>query len=239
MVATAIIGSALIGGASTALGASSAASAQKAAAKQATTAQMSMFNTAKTGLDPYINAGTAGLNKLTANVDALAAPINMDQATLEATPGYQFNLAQGFKANANSAASRGLGVSGAENKGGEAFASGLASGTYQQQFQNALANKQQALNTYLAPVQVGENAASSLAGNATQTGSNIGSNITGAGNATAASDIAAGNAGAGVGNSLVASLLAQQQFGANAGSKGIYGNVNGPAGSPWSYGQFG
>src|SRR5665213_3902447 len=188
MVATAIIGSAIIGGASTAFGASSAASAQSKAVAAATAAQLKMFNTAQGNLQPYINAGVTGENKLTANIDQLAAPINMDQATLEATPGYQFNLAQGFKANANSAASRGLGISGAETKGGEAFASGLASGTYQQQFQNALANKQNALNTYLAPVNVGEGAAGALAGAAVNTGTNIGSNITGAGNAQAAAD---------------------------------------------------
>lgn len=223
MVATAIIGSAIIGGASQAIGASSAANAQKAAAQNATQAQMNMFNTSKGELQPFIDAGTTGLNKLTSNIDSLAAPINMDQATLEATPGYQFNLAQGLKANANSAASRGLGISGAEDKGGQAFASGLASGTYQQQFSNALANKQQALATYMAPVDVGLGAASSLTGAATQTGSNIGQNITGAGNAQAASDIATGNAVAGVGNSLVSSLYAQNLFSpAGKASQGIY-----------------
>jgi hypothetical protein len=223
LLPAAIIGSGLIGGVSSAIGANSAASAQKSAAQQATQTQMDMFNTAKGELQPFIDAGTTGLNDLTANIDSLAAPINMDQATLEQTPGYQFALTQGLKANANSAASRGLGVSGAETKGGEAFATGLASGTYQQQFNNALANKQQALSTYLAPIQIGEGAASSLAGNATQTGSNIGQNITGAGNAQGASDIAAGNAAGGASNALVASILAQGLFGNTGGAtKGIY-----------------
>lgn len=223
MVATAIIGSALIGGAATVVGANSAASAQRDAAQSATGVQREMFNTAKGELQPFIDAGTTGLNKLTSNIDALAAPIVMDQATLEATPGYQFNLAQGLKANANSAASRGLGISGAATKGGEAFASGLASGTYQQQFENALANRELALKTYMAPVDVGLGAATSLTGAATTTGSNIGSNIIGAGNATAAADIASANAVSGVGNSLVSSLLAKQLYGDNAAaSRGIY-----------------
>lgn len=227
MVATAIIGSAIIGGVSSAVGAKSAANTQSAAADRATAAQMDMFNQAKTGLQPFVDAGTTGLNKLVSHIDELAAPINMDQATLEATPGFKFNLAQGLKANANSAASRGLGVSGAETKGGEAFASGLADSTYQQQFGNALANKQQALAAYMAPVDVGLGAASSLAGSAVTTGSSVGSNIVGSGNAQAASDIAAGNAVSGVGNSLVSSLYAKNLFGDATGvSKGIYGSVD-------------
>ena len=219
MVATAIIGSALIGGVSSALSASSAASAQTTAAANATQAQMSMFNTAKSEQQPYIDAGTAGVNALTANMASLAAPITMDQATLEKTPGYQFNLAQGFKANANSAASRGLGISGAENKGGEAFATGLADSTYQQQFSNALANKHQAQNVYTGVAGIGEAAAGSLTGAAVNTGTNVGNNITGAGNAQAASSIATGNAVTGVGNSLVSALLQKQNL-------GIYGQGN-------------
>lgn len=61
-------------------------------------------------------------------------PGRMDQATLEATPGYQFALSQGLKATQNSAAARGLGVSGAAMKGAAAYATGLADNTYQQQF---------------------------------------------------------------------------------------------------------
>jgi len=223
LLPAAIIGSGAISAIGSIAGANAAAGAQEQAANTATQAQLQMFDTSKGELQPYIDAGTTGLNKLTANLDSIAAPINMDQATLEATPGYEFALSQGLKANANSAASRGLGVSGAATKGGEAFATGLASGTYQQQFNNALANKQLALNTYLAPAQVGEAAASSLAGNATQTGSNVGANITGAGNAAAASDIATGNAVGGASNSLVAGLLANQLYGNNTGAaKGIY-----------------
>lgn len=68
------------------------------------------------------------------------APAQMTQAQLEATPGYQFNLSQGLAATQNSAAARGLGVSGAALKGAATFATGLADSTYQQQFNNQLAN---------------------------------------------------------------------------------------------------
>ena len=63
-------------------------------------------------------------------------PTRMDQATLEATPGYQFALSQGLKSVQNSASARGLGVSGAAMKGAADYATGLADNTYQKQFAN-------------------------------------------------------------------------------------------------------
>jgi hypothetical protein len=71
---------------------------------------------------------------------AAALPGTMSQAQLEQTPGYQFNLAQGLKATQNSAAARGLGVSGAALKGAATYATGLADSTYQNQFNNAQTN---------------------------------------------------------------------------------------------------
>lgn len=131
------------------------------------------------------------------------------QAALEATPGYQFARNQGLQAAQNSAAARGLGVSGAALKGAATFATGLADQTYTSQFNklvqsgsNSLAanSAQQGniLNTYNRlsdTAKIGENAAA-------QTGS-IGATLTNqAGNAL----IAAGNDQAagiqGIGNSI-------------------------------------
>lgn len=74
-----------------------------------------------------------------ANAATVALPPAMTQAELEQTPGYQFTRSQGLQAVQNSAAARGLGVSGAAMKGAATFATGLADSTYQQQF----AQKQQ------------------------------------------------------------------------------------------------
>lgn len=52
------------------------------------------------------------------------------------TPGYQFNLQQGLGGIQASQASMGLGSSGNTDAARETFASGLASNTYQQQFNN-------------------------------------------------------------------------------------------------------
>lgn len=212
MVATAIIGSGLISAGSSIFGAKSAAKAQMNAADQATALQREMFNKAMGFLQPYIKSGQVSMAQLMKIMPQLIAPVHMDQKTLEATPGYKFNLAQGNKAVMNSAGARGLGVSGAALKGAGTFATGLADATYQQQFQNALANKQMAFQSLMGPIGIGEGAAGALGGIATNTGQQIGSNIIGAGNARAASDIAMGNAFGGIGNSLVASLLSKQMF---------------------------
>lgn len=65
------------------------------------------------------------------------------QAELEATPGYQFAKSQGLQATQNSAAARGLGVSGAALKGAATFATGLADNTYGAQFTRAMQQQQQ------------------------------------------------------------------------------------------------
>ena len=113
---------------------------------------------------------------------------------LKQTPGYQFTLDQGLKASQAGYAARGLGSSGAAMKGAANYATGLASGTYNQQLANYLAQNQQIYNMLMGQQQLGETAAAGFGGYATQTGASLGSNIIGAGNAQAASQIAAGNA---------------------------------------------
>lgn len=113
---------------------------------------------------------------------------------LKQTPGYQFTLDQGLKASQAGYAARGLGSSGAAMKGAANYATGLASGTYNQQLANYLAQNQQIFNMLQGQQQLGETAAAGFGGYATQTGASLGSNLIGAGNAQAASQIAAGNA---------------------------------------------
>jgi len=147
----------------------------------------------------------------------------MDQATLEQTPGYQFNLTQGQKAVTNSAAARGLGTSGAALKGAATFATGLADSTYQNQFNNAVTNQTNAYNRLKGLVDTGENAAA-------QTGAAGTSAATGAANA----QIGAGNAQAAAANATGASISnAANSIGGYAAYKGLYG---GSSAGPITYG---
>lgn len=180
------------------------ASKQAKAASKAADSQMAMYQQTREDLLPYNEAGQLALNKLTGRLDELTSPIPlqlMDQAALEKTPGYQFNLAQGMKGVQNSAAARGLGSSGAALKGAATFATGLADSTYQNQFNNALskwntdvANQNNAYNRLLGVSTLGQSAAAQTGAYATQTGQNVGNSLIQGGNAQAAGINGAANA---------------------------------------------
>lgn len=97
---------------------------------------------------PAAFAGTGTFNPT--GTTTTATPFSFDAKDLENTPGYQFSLQQGLKGVQNQMASQGLGLSGAQLKGAESFAQGLASTTYNQQLQNAMGINNQNFNQNLA-----------------------------------------------------------------------------------------
>ncbi len=229
-IATAVIGSAAIGGIATAYGANKAANAQTAAAQQAANTQMSMYNTTRGDLAPYRDIGSQAGTDLMGRIDQLTAPITMDQATLEKTPGYQFNLTQGQKAVTNSAAARGLGSSGAALKGAATFATGLADSTYQNQFNNANTNNTNAYNRLKGLVDTGQNA-SAQTGNAGMNAANqVSSAQTQSGTAQAAAYNAMGSGIANTANGISGYLAYKGMYGGGGPSAGpiTYGGPNGP-----------
>lgn len=150
------------------------------------------LNSAVGALTPYSAAGRSAVNQLMERLPQLTSPITMDQATLEKTPGYQFIRDQGLRAAQQSATVRGLGLSGAQIKGAEAFATDLANTTYKDQFNLENINRTNAFNRLLQTVGMGQQADSQVAalegatganfaGRQMQTGSQVGSQIAGAG----------------------------------------------------------
>jgi hypothetical protein len=194
VIAAAILGAGVLGAGANIFGAQTAANAQESSANQATQTQLAMFNKLQGNLSPYMTEGANANTDLEAALPGLTAPINMNETTLQNTPGYQFNLTQGLKATQNSAAARGLGVSGAALKGAASYATGLADSTYQNQFNNALTNKTTAYNMLSGQQNLGENAAAGVGNAGITTGQGIASNQIGAGNAAAAADLTSGSA---------------------------------------------
>lgn len=106
-------------------------------------------------LKPYLQLGqegTAGLAQqlapggpLTQGYAPFTAPNPMDMAK---TPEYQFALSQGTHAIENSAAAKGLDLSGGTLKDLTTFGQGLASNQYQNAFDNALRGYNTNFNTY-------------------------------------------------------------------------------------------
>ena len=212
-VATAIIGSAVVGAGASIYGAGKAADAQTNASNNSIAAQKAQYQQTRTDLLPYQLQGQDAANMLAKNL-YYTDPIVMDEANLIKTPGYQFNLTQGLKATQNSAAARGLGKSGAALKGAAAFATGLADNTYQNQFNNANTNNTNAYNRLKGLIDTGENAAA-------QTGT-FGAN---AANQTSSALGYQGNAQAAAANSIGGSISnAANSIGGYAAYKGLYGS---------------
>jgi hypothetical protein len=234
-----LAGASILGAGANIFGAQSAADAQKEAAarptppcwqqqQQGLEAQKGYFDTSTAPLSAS-RRRAAGLFQPGGD-PGLTAPITMDQKTLEATPGYQFNSRRAFAA-LTCRPSRGA-CPARRPKAAATFATGLADSTYQNQFNNANTNKQNAFNFLLGPANLGTSAASTYAaagttagnaalGNSASVGGTISGNTIGAGNAQAAADIATGK---NVSNAIT-------------GSAGAYasapGNALGDYGSNW------
>lgn len=223
-VATAIIGGSVLAAAANIYGANKAASAQKSAAGKAADTAMNMYNTTRSDLLPYRAIGSDAGNRLGSRLDDLTAPIVMDQAALEQTPGYQFARTQGLKAVQNSAAARGLGVSGAALKGAANFATGLADQTYKTQFDIANINQTNAFNRLKSLIDTGQNASAQTGSAGTAAANTAAGAAISGGNAAAAAANATGSAIGNVGNNIAGF----------AAYKGLYGG--GSSGSPGNYG---
>lgn len=218
---------AVVGAGGSILGGNKAAKAQKQAAQTATDAQMRMFETTQENLRPYMQAGSDATNLLMKQLPTLTRPITMDQTFLESTPGYQFTRNQGLKAVQNAASAKGLGISGSALKDAARFATGLADTTYQNQFQNAVANAQNTYNRLLGIGSLGENAAAGVGNAAVTTGQGIASNAIGAGNAQAAAALQGGAAIGNAANNAYGGYMANNLMNNNGFYGGGYNVANG------------
>ena len=224
----AILGSGILGAGSSIFGASQAASAQKKAAVAQANANLGMFNTMAGYLAPYRDVGQQYAGELKNRMGDLTAPIGLDQASLEKTPGYQFTLQQGLKSTQNSAAARGLGSSGAALKGAGTYATGLADNTWKDVFNAQTTNAQNTWNRLLQGASLGGNAAAGTGQGALSTGQNIGNALMNAGNAQAGAYTSFGNTGANLANNLGGYYAWQGMNGNNGGggNSGMYGTDN-------------
>lgn len=227
-------------------GAQSAAEAQKEAADKASAlalqqqqkgleTQKSYFDTSTKDLASLAAGGSDAYKNLLTAIPDLVKPIVMDQKALEATPGYQFNLEQGIRGVNLSGI--GSGLSGAQAKAAARYATGLADSTYQNQFNNANINKQNAFNFLLNSAQPGMTAAGTYAsagtwagnaalGNTQAVGNTLSGNTIGAGNAQAAADLATGKQ---VGNIFGSAASMFGGGGSNPfGNYGMYGATGNP-----------
>lgn len=230
----------------------SAADTQAQAAEDAAHLQNDQYNNTQANLKPYMDLGSSYINPLK---DALSNPMLTQQFTAPTadqaaqTPGYQFTQTQGLKAVQNSAAARGLGVSGAAMKGAASYATGLADSTYNDVFNRALqtfnTNYSSAANNVNRLTNIvgsGQNAAATNGSLGAQAVGNIGNTLTSGANASAAGTIGSANALTaglnGAGNTaLTYGLMTNNAGGAGSANAGVPGwSPSTSAGNGMSFG---
>lgn len=247
MVAAAVIGAGVASAAVGAVSSSNAAGAQANAANKSINAQATYLGQTEDSLNPYLQTGTqantalsnglglGGSNPFSSPLlQAPQSPTAMTESQLQQTPGYQFNLSQGLESVQNSAAARGLGVSGAALKGAANYATGLADSTYQNQFNNQqtlysnqVTNQTNQFNRLLGLTQLGDNTATGLGNIRAGTAAGVSNSLIGAGNAQAAGDIATGNAISSAFQTVPQGLVLNQLLG--GGGSGGFNPMSGQA----------
>jgi len=215
-IATAIVGTAVIGS----MASSRASSAQAQAAGEATQAQRDIANE-QVALQreqylknlelnaPFREAGLTAQNKLLGYLGLGAGDgryaKDFSMADYQADPGYAFRLSEGTKALDRTAASRGGLLSGAALKGAQRYGQDLASQEYQGAFNRYQINRANQLNPLQSLLGVGQTATGQNIASGSNYAGNVGnalgafgagqaSNIIGAGNARASGYVGGANA---------------------------------------------
>lgn len=218
--------SSVIGGVSS----NAAANTQASAEEQAAQIQQQMFEQVQGNEQPFLAGGQNALAALQTGLGigpggtgqgALNTPFNPQN--LQNTPGYQFTQQQGLEGLEDASTATGGVGGGNALKGIVGYSEGLASTTYQQQLQDYMAQQQQSYGQLYDLSQLGANAGSNSATNASGFGANIGSAVAGAGAANAAGILGVGNAAAGGINNLANNYLTGSYL-SGGGSNSIYDN---------------
>jgi len=234
-VATAIVGSAVVGGmvASKAAGKQAgaardaaqmqsdaqieAAQIQADSAREAREAQKEAMERQIALNKPFYDVGVGAVNKLSTR-----APYMTDTFNFQEDPGYGFRFNEGMKALNAQAAARGGLISGNALRAATGFGQDMASQEYQNAYNRYLttnAQKLQEYNTNMGLDQYLTNVGQASANNQSNAigvyGTNTANNLIGVGNANAAGMTGAANAGA-----------AGMVGAANAGAAGMIGTTN-------------
>ncbi len=227
-VATAVIGSAVIGAGATIYGANKAADTQSKNADRVANMQQQQYQQAREDLSPYRAAGEDATTRLRAKLSDLTTPISIDPNVLENSDYYKFASKQGQKAVQNSAAARGLASSGAALKGAAAFAKGLATDTYKTAFDMENINQTNAYSRLKALVDTGAGAATGTGVLGEKAAYNSGVALTGGANAQAAAANATGSSISKLASDIGGYGLYQGLYGKGTSGPITYGGPNGP-----------
>lgn len=238
-IATAIVGSAIVGGVVSSRAAGKAADAQGEASRLASETELKQYEQNRTDMAPWREAGTGALGQLTAGTGTngdFSRDFNMSDFTRE--PGYAFRQEQGQRGFEASAAARGGLMNGGALKALSRYNQDYASGEYQNAYNRFNNDRTQRFNRLASIAGVGQTATRDVAQQGAQVANSVGNNLIGAGNAQASSYVGQGNAVTGtlgqLGNYAMQRGFMGQGSGGGAGGGGFgtsapYGGGNGAA----------
>ena len=189
-VATAIIGSSLIG----ADAAGKAAGEQAGASRYAADVQKQMFDLQNEQQKPYREAGYTALSDISGMKPYLTKQFTPADFAAGIDPGYAFRLQQGQEATNRMANMGGGMLSGNALKGQEDYTQGLASQEYGNAFNRFQTQRSNIYNTLASIAGLGQTSLGQTTAAGTTAAGNIGSNIANAGAASAGGTIGAANA---------------------------------------------
>ncbi len=230
-VATAIIGSAVVGAGATAWGANQAADAQRDAAAQSAGVSREMYQQTRSDLSPYRDIGADASGRMTTRLSELTEPISVNPDDFLGSDYYKFLETQGNRAVTNSAAARGLASSGAALKGAAAFAKGLNSQEWKSNFEMQRSNKSDAYSRLKGLIDTGQNAAAQTGSAGQASAAQQGSAAIGAGNASAAAANATGGAISNLASNIGGYAAYQGMYGGNNNSGANVFNTSGSGGA--------
>ena len=192
-----LAGSNIIGGLYGGAAARNAAQAQMDAANQANELAYRIYQQNRADQMPFMASGAAALEGVMGGLQPggrFTREFSPEDLARGQDPGYAFRMSEGMKALERSAAARGGLLSGATMKGIQRYGQDMASQEYQNAFNRFQINRGNQLNPLLSIAGLGQTSTGQAGQQATNYANMAGSNITGAGNASAAGQIGQANA---------------------------------------------
>lgn len=194
-IATAIVGSAVIGGIVSSDASRRAANTQADAARAANDTQLAMFDQNREDMAPWRTAGETALGQLTAGT-APGGDYMRDftLADFARDPGYQFRQQEGMRGVESSAAARGGLLNGGTLKALDRYNQDYASGEFSNAYNRWNNDRSQRFNRLSSLAGIGQTASRDVANMGMQTAGTIGQNQLAAGNARASGYVGQANA---------------------------------------------
>ncbi len=190
-VATAIAGGAVVGAGVSIFEGNQARSAELDAANMANNTQTAEYNQNRNDQAPWREAGANALGDLTKQMPTLNKPFSMSDFT--ADPGYNFRLQQGQKALEGSAAARGGLLGGDTMRALTNYNQDAASAEYGAAFDRYNINNTNTFNRLSSVAGLGQTATANIGTQGMNMANQVGSNMTGMGNANAAANVSTAN----------------------------------------------